>query len=285
MVRARTALEGTYLLARIIKIRRLLFVLQAVVFIVLATALLSMDGFTRDPLYIPIPSFIYLILILLFLMAVEGFFFRVIEIRYNPSESRKFLMASNSIQRAIYIIIITAVIGGILLLPTFQNYVEGRLSYQKELHVGRPHLMFTTQDRFALTGLEELELSVNRESADVYIMTPENYRQFSENDDRSALRNSLNWPDYTLSHPDSGDPTTIVYSPNSDSFSEYHIVYDSVSVTDSTIKVSCNFTVTMSQTFTFVIPVICLLLTLSHALWMIYLIPIKKKYSGSSIYV
>jgi hypothetical protein len=277
MVRARTALEGTYLLARIIKIRRLLFVLQAVVFIILAIVLLVIGGATRDPLYIPIPSFLYLMLILFLLMTIEGFFFRIIEIRYNPSESRKFLMASNSIRAAILILIIAGVIGGILFFPGFQNYMEGRLSSTETLHAGNSHLMFTTQDRFALTNLDNVELSVNQDTADVYILTPENYRQFSENDDRSILRNSLN-VDYTV-------PPSIIYSPRTETFSEYHIVYDSVAVTDSTIQVSCKFTVELSDTFTFIIPTICILLTISHALWVIYLIPIKKKYMESSIYV
>ncbi len=275
MVRARTALEGSYLLSRIFKIRRWLYVVQIAVLLGLATLLLALGGASLDPFYIPIPSFLYIVLIMLFLIALEGFFFRIIEIRYNPSESRKFLMASNSIRTAIIIIIITAIIGVVLFLPPFQDFAVKHLSYQETLTVARSDMMFTSQDRFALSDLESVEISINQGGADVYILTPDNYRLFHDNNDRSALHNSLN--------PDPAVP--IDYDLKVSGFAEYYIVYDSVTEIDEDIQVKCDFTVGMSDTFTFVVPVLCLLFTISHAIWVIYLIPIKKKYAESSIYV
>lgn len=278
MVRARTSLEGTYMLTRILKIKKWLYIGQLALLLGLGAVLLIFGGASRDPLYIPVTSFLYFVIVMLFVISIESFFFRIIEIRYSPSESRKFLMAKNSSSKALTIIIISGIIAGILFAPPFDDFASNRLSKNETLDARNDNVPFTTQDRLGLSKVEGVTVTISGGSGYVYILSPQDKDDFLAGD-FSALDRKLN-PDPFLDHID----PTFEYVPNSDEFTEYYVVYNSASDTGDTVKIDVHVKSAMSRTFLFYVPLLAVAFAVSNLVWMFYLRPIQKKYATASIY-
>ncbi|MCK4717756.1 MAG: hypothetical protein KAT70_03715, partial [Thermoplasmata archaeon] len=89
-------MEGSYRLTTITKAKKKVYVIQIISLVAMSFLLLLYGGMNLSPFYLPVDSFIYFVMIMLLVLLLESFFFRILEIKFTQSGSRKFLMAKNS---------------------------------------------------------------------------------------------------------------------------------------------------------------------------------------------
>ena len=90
----RSVLESSWRLARIKNIKKYFYILQAIVTVVVAIFLIYFYGPSFNPLYVPLDACINFIIIMLLLISIEAFAFRLLELKYSKTDSVKFLIAN-----------------------------------------------------------------------------------------------------------------------------------------------------------------------------------------------
>jgi len=272
MVRERTILEGTYALIRIENIKKWSYIIQSVTILSLAVVLMVMGGSSLRPFYIPVSSFLYFVIIMLLVLNIESIGFRMIEIFYNPSESRKYLMIKNSLRRAIIIGAVSAVLVVFLILPQVNQALSNALSYTKELSEKNSAIYVSSQDHFGMVEVSSITIRSSYHM-NVYILSAGDYKLYKAGD-KSVFSRRLNFN----TDPYSG----IVFSPQTTGFEEYYIVMESAEPgAIATCKIDRRpLPHLMDKTAIILIGFI-----ITNFAWAGYLMPLKKKYAKLSIYL
>src|SRR5512136_2166650 len=118
MSRHREMLEGEAYWGRIRGIKRRLFILEIVLIAVLGCVLVFFSSeFQTNPFFIPFDTLLWFIIIMAFVIEIEGFVFRIMQMRIAKSDSTKHLMTINSMRKADVIVIIAALIAVMFLTP------------------------------------------------------------------------------------------------------------------------------------------------------------------------
>jgi len=126
----REMLEGEAYWGRIKSIKRKLYALEVVLMIAMGAVLvISSQEFSLDPLLLPFDKLLGFILIMILIIMMEGFVFRIMQVQICKSDSTKHIMSTNSIRRGIIIAIIAAIIAVLLLFPGMTANVEDAISY------------------------------------------------------------------------------------------------------------------------------------------------------------
>jgi len=278
MVRAMSTLEGSYRLTRIISIKKTLYLVHGLLLFVLALVLMMYSGASFDPFFIPVDSFIYFVILMMFVILLESFFFRMLEIKYNPSTSRKFLMAKNSIRTALMITIICMVFAGLLLAPFVVDNLEAQIGKETTFQSNQ-NIRIATGDHLGLTKLDSVRIelvSVSGGSPHVYLMKEEDVAAYLKNPDEKILQKSQNYFYSNIDEPLTLAPRT------QDEYEEFVLFFI---VTDGgSGKARVTFTTSVSERFTTVVPLLLVGLGVANIAWVVYLAPIKKKYQKGSIY-
>ncbi|MCJ7562702.1 MAG: hypothetical protein MUO84_06810, partial [Thermoplasmata archaeon] len=123
---SKKVLEDSVRLTRIHRIKIMLYMLQVAILVALAFLVVFIigDAKIKPSLYLPLDSFAAVVVLILFVICVEGFFFRILEIRFARSSSARHLMANTSMKRSILIAIISAAITFVLMVPPILSVVE-----------------------------------------------------------------------------------------------------------------------------------------------------------------
>src|SRR4030042_452726 len=104
-------LEDSIRLSRIRRIKIMLYIVQVVLLVSMAFLFaFVLGGATLKPtLYLPLDTFATLMVLLLLIICVESFFFRILEIRFARSSSARHLMAKNSMRRSLLIALVAGI--------------------------------------------------------------------------------------------------------------------------------------------------------------------------------
>jgi len=271
MKRFMDKLELTYKSVRIRNIQRLFNIVQLVLIIILSIIILALSGVSLKPFYFPLDFLFFFLIVMLLVFSLEAIVFRLLEIGYSKSESAIYLMAKNSLKRAIVLIIISALI---LATPLLVTYAKGELSQTANYQFGSP-VTFTNRDRLALTETTGVLVSpYGGGSVNVWLLTAEEHNGVS-----------------TFACPPAGDvcPTDIVPSGTSrrifftpqEGYEEYvlHIEASSGSpiVPYTLEKEPSPFVISF-------IPILAAISIVAQGVWIGYLLPIMRKYASLSIY-
>lgn len=277
---AKVKLERSIRLLRIRRMKLLLYVIHTAVMLILAIYMMVADGASIKPFYLPVDSFIYVVLLMLLLMCVESFFFTRLDIRFTKSFSTNYLLVRNSIRRAIVIAVITGIVAALIWTPAVKNAAENVLatSGTNRIDESGMEVYFATRDHLGLTNVYRITVSVDSGEVDVYLLLKEDYD--SENSEES-LQKSLNYYRDKTALP--GEPLTVDLT----EFGELERGYIEcalVFIGEVNTTVHYTFSSLMSGTFRTYAPLICLLFVVSNVAWAVYLLPLKKKYAVASIY-
>src|SRR5512136_1767290 len=149
-------LEDSIRLSKIRRIKLTLYIVQTVALVGLAflVVLIMEDARITPTLYLPLPSFIAVLILLLLIICIESFFFRMLEIRFARSSSARHLMAKNSMKRALIIAIITGVFTLVLTLPSILGAVEDASSGSEIISADSEPPSFWSTDPLELTAVE-----------------------------------------------------------------------------------------------------------------------------------
>jgi len=269
-------LEDSIRLSRIRRIKLTLYAVQAVMLVALGfLVIFAMGGARMTPsLYVPVDSFIVVMVLLLLIICLESFFFRILEIRFARSSSARHLMAKNSIKRAILIAIVT---GGLAIVLTFQPVLGGLESAASDTVIVSPGVVppdFYSSDIFALSRVFEVEVTAP-EVIQVYLLDDEIYQ--SNRDNLSALYTfRLNKANYVV------DSTGITIDVPQGGYTRYHLVLNDMD--NPGTSATAIIQKSASPIFTGLGSLLMISFAVANGAWAAYLMPIERKYSVGSIY-
>lgn len=270
-------LEDSIRLGRIRWIKLVLYIVQAAALLALGFFVVFVLGHaTVTPrLFLPIGSFTAIVVLLLLLMCVESFFFRMLEIRFARSSSARHLMAKNSIKRAIIITAVTGAVAVFLGLPSILGAIEDASSTTLQLTAMSDPLSFYNSDPLEILSVKQVVVS-STEVVYVYLVSEETYDNFAG--DMSELYNlRLNRAEYQYVIRD----VTTIEVPSVE-YAKYYLVIHDILGNDPTVRVTVERTI--AHPFTGLISILMLAFVVANIAWIAYLVPVERKYSAGSIY-
>jgi len=268
-------LEGEAYWGRIRGIKRRLFVLELVLIAVLGSVLIFFSSeFQTNPFFIPLDTLLWFIIIMAFVIEIEGFVFRIMQIRIAKSDSTKHLMTINSIRKAMVIIIASALIATIFLVPAIADGMEGTLTVRGEIRPDSPQ-QFLPSDPLGLSRVFSVSVQCDV-VAEVYIVSTFNYDLHKGN--WPALKGSA------LNTRTIVDHNLVVLMPNV-TYSVFYLLIDPTSsVIGNQTAASYSLEMQLSGTLTSFAPLMAIVFLIANAVWIAYLFPLGRKYAHGSIY-
>ena len=272
-------LEDSIRLSRIRKTKLTLYMVQAVMLVALGFILVFVvGGATLKPhLYLPFDSFLAVVVLLLLIICLESFFFRILEIRFARSTSARHLMAKNSIKRSFIIAIVAGVAVLILGVPAILGGIESTGSRTLSLSTRADPPSFFSSDSFALTKTAEVKVQSTR-TVQVYLLDEETFSQHYYSEDSMTLMYSyrLNSDDYEVNQE------LTITIPIEAGYKKYYLVLNDMDNpgTSATATIERD----LSGTFTGIMTLLLIALVVTNIAWVAYLVPIERKYSSGSIY-
>jgi tetratricopeptide (TPR) repeat protein len=271
MWRYKRKLEGAYQVVRLKRLRRRVFLIEGVLLVAVLLVVLAYNGASTNPFYLPLDVGLIFALAMLWVISLENFFFRNLEIRNVRRGSRKHLMTVHSMRRAGVIVATCAVLAVVLILPGTTAYATDQLSTQSTLSVdpnGQQVYRFTNQDRLGLSRTTSLEVFADGGGVNAVLGTAEDY-------DRDL-------------RIDSPIVNVTITSTPSQSIIEQNafetLVLQLVNSGNANRRVSISTQVELTQGLIVFIPVIAMLFIITNILWMAYLNPLRVQYAPTSIY-
>jgi plasmid maintenance system killer protein len=273
-------LEDSIHLDRIRRIKMTLYLVQVAMLMVLGfVVVIIMGGAQIHPsFYLPLDAFAAVLVLILLVICLESFFFRVMEIRFARSSSARHLMAKNSIRRALVVAVISAVVTMVLMTPPILSALQDATT-QTEALTRDSEVAFWSTDPLALQQRIEIEASAPK-TVEVYIVDAEDYEQYNGSLTQMYLL-KLNKDNYVVTGQDEGGGAVTIAIPDAD-HRQFRLVLNDLENPGTIATVV--IVKTLSSYFTGIIALLILVLTIANVAWMVYLMPIERKYSKGSIY-
>jgi hypothetical protein len=269
-------LEDSIRLSKIRRIKWALYIVQAIMLVVLAIVLIFVFGDAQltPVLYLPLDSFAAVMVLLILVVCLESFFFRIMEIRFARSSSAKHLMAKNSIRYAILIVVVAGFVTVLLMAPPILSVVQDATSKTRVLTAGEP-VMFWSRDPLALQRMVEIQATADQ-PVEIYLVKGDDYDFYNGSlTQMSLLRINREMADYHL------DGTLSIEVPRED-HTRYALVLNDLDNPGTAAKVT--IVRDASEIFTGVVALLALAIVVANIAWVAYLTPISRKYSRGSIY-
>jgi hypothetical protein len=273
-------LEDSIRLDRIRRIKLAMYIVQIAMIAVLGFVLVVIMGGAQihPSFYLPLDAFAAVLVLILLVICLESFFFRVMEIRFARSSSARHLMAKNSIRRAVLVTIISAIVTVILMTPPVLSAVQDATT-QTEALTNNSEVAFWSTDPLALQQRTEIQVSAPR-TVEIYIVDAEVYELYNGSLTHMYLL-KLNKYDYVVTGSDEGGEVVTIQIPEA-AHQQFRLVLNDLENpgTIATVVIVKE----LSSYFTGIIALLALVLAIANVAWIVYLLPIERKYSKGSIY-
>jgi len=280
MFSAEEEMSGGYRLASIRQTRRNLYIVEFAILLAAVAVVIIMEGrASLVPFYLPINSFIYFVLLMGLIVVIEGFFFRALEMRFIKSASTKFYICKTGIRSAIIAIIICVIVILVLWLPFIHDAIEDASGTTGNMiNTGSTsateYYNFYDRDSLGFMTVSEIEITAFQGEARVYLVSEQYFDDHK--DDLSDLASyRINGGDY-IANP------SLTIEVEGLPYGSYYLVFDTEASEATSITYSINSSI--SDTFLSYVPFFILLYAVAYAVWLIYLMPLKKKYAEAAIY-
>jgi hypothetical protein len=281
MLSGKEELAGGYRLANIRRAKRFLYLIEVVILIAAIIIVLIAEGrFSLVPFYFPINSIIYFVLLMMLIITIESFVFTALEMRLIKSTSTKYYICKIGINRALLIIIVCAAVILLLWLPFVHTATEDATATHGTLvnnHSSIPssYYVFFDRDPLGLSSLSHISITAaGGEEARVYLVSEQNFNENMANM-ASVAAYRINVNSY-LANPE------VEFDVGALTFGKYYLLLDTAhsaaSSVDYTLKSSA------SSAFLSYVPLFAIAFIVACAAWILYLWPLKRKYSEAAIY-
>ncbi|UCE80499.1 MAG: hypothetical protein JSV94_04895 [Methanobacteriota archaeon] len=269
-------LEDSIRLDRIRRIKWTLYVVQIIMLAALAALMIFIMGNAQitPVLYLPLDSFAAVMVLLLLVVCVESFFFRVMEIRFARSSSAKHLMAKNSIRVAITIAVVSGFVALLLMAPPVLSAVQDATSRTLILSADEP-ITFWSRDPLAFQEMVEVRVTAVN-TVEVYLVDGDLYDEDNWSlSEMFILRINKGAAEYVV------DGEVVIDVPEAD-HNEYALILNDLENPGSVATVTILRDI--SGTLTGIVSLLAIAIVVSNIAWVAYLMPIERKYSKGSIY-
>ena len=266
-------LEDSIRLARLRRIKWTLYVVQIVMLVALAILLIFVMGKAQitPVLYLPLDDFAAVIVLLILVVSVESFFFRIMEIKFARSSSAKHLMAKNSMRAAFMIVFIASIVTVILVAPPILNAIQDSTSKTSVLTADNP-ITFWSRDPLALQRMVEIEVR-SSSAVEVYLVEGDAYDNYGDTLSQMYLMR-VNRDNYEV------QGNIVIDVPETDHERYVLVLNDLSSGSAATVTIVRD----VSVMFTGIISILTVAIIGANIAWIAYLMPIERKYSHGSIY-
>jgi len=274
MPATREMLEGEAYWGRIRGIKRNLYIVEMVLVIIAGLVLVITSGeFSADPFMLPFDKLLWFIAIMLFVIEIQHFVFRTMQLNIARSDSIKYIMATNSIRRGVVVAIVSVIIAALLLFPGAAHNIETSISYKGTVTPGEFEI-FQNRDFLGLTTINTITVHCSGPS-NVYLISQFIYDQYPADQRMDHPLNSETFanPDLTIDLRSMGSKITT-----------YYIFTQGVGTATNNTKVDYTLDTTISGTVTSFIPIIAMLFVVANSVWITYLYPLRRKCACKSIY-
>jgi len=280
MLSGKEALAGGYRLANIRRVKRNLFIIQIIILILIPIIVVLVEGrASLVPFYLPINSFIYFILLMTLIMVVEGFVFKILEMRLLQSPSAIYYIAKKEIRRGLIVIAVSAVVIFLLWTPFMAQAIENSFNQKETLNntnstTASVFIVFYDRDPLGLGAVDKITVTSINGPARVYLISEKNYINYST-DLSQLIPYRINSQDYIVD-----DQLTIPLNPLP--YGKYYLILDTMRSDASAVNVVIHKAI--SSTFLSYVPFFALLFIGTYGAWMAYIWPMKRKYAVGAIY-
>jgi hypothetical protein len=271
--------EGGYRIASIRRVKKYLYIVQIVIILVFATYLIfAGGGFGLKPFYLSVNSFIYFVMIMLLVIALESFVFTSLEMRFMKSSSTKHYLSRMQVRRAAYVIVVCAILVFILWAPFITSALQSAMtssdSVTADSSVYPEYKTFFNDDPLGITTVKSATFESSG-PATVYIVSEANWLQFGGSSKDVVGQYRINTNQYTINTTLSVDIPELTHS------KYYVLVYsDSGAPVTITYKMSSGISPTL---YSFV-PLLALLFIVAYGGWGAYLTLRSRSYTKGAIY-
>lgn len=274
-------LEDSIRLSRIRKIKHSLYLVQAAMLLVLGILLIVVFGnaMIRPYVYIPLDSFLAVLVLLILIISLESFFFRILEIRFARSSSARHLMAKNSMKRAILMALMAGGVCAILIVPPILQSIENSATSVIDVSPNAPPAFYSS-DAFDMLRAVRVDVVASRQ-VEIYLMDDGIFYEYYTGSVTPEFLASMALyrlnTDGFIAEPGS----TLVIDVPDQGFMRYHLVLN-----DFGYGISARATIVkeVAGTFTGITSLLLVSFVVANIAWFAYLIPIERKYSSGSIY-
>jgi hypothetical protein len=269
-------LEDSIRLARIRHIKMTLYAVQAVMMFALAfLVIFVMGGAQITPVfYLPVDSFAAVMVLLLLVICLESFFFRIMEVRFARSSSARHLMAKNSIKFAIVITIISGIVAVTLIAPPVLSALTNAGEKTVALTAGAD-LTFWSRDPLAFQRVSEARATATA-SVEIYLVLESVFEEYGSSLSQMYFLR-INKDSYIVPE----DEELVIEVPAAD-LKEFRLVLNDIDNPGTIATVTLSKSI--SEAFTGIVSLMTLALVVANIAWIAYLTPIERKYSVGSIY-
>lgn len=275
MPAAREMLEGEAYWGRIRSIKHRLFLLEAILVAILGIIFIFIySNFQTNPFFISIDRLIWFVLIMLLIIELESFVFRTMQIHIARTFSTKHLMTTNSIRKALVIIIIAALALVAFALPSSVQSIEDAYSVQGDVSPTMP-VKFLPGDPLGLSRIKTITFHVPV-PAEIYIVSKYDFEHYSGN--WASLRGAA----LNVNKSFASDTTIPLLVSTHEEL--YIMVDPTISDAGEMTTVTYRLNSNLSSTLTAFVPLMAIFFLIANGVWVMYLFPMSRKYACRSIY-
>jgi hypothetical protein len=273
MVSSREILISTYRAGRIKKVRRAVYyalTALTIVLIILFTIMTPRAGFS--PLYLPFEVSLFVLVIMLIIGNFLSILFMLYGIKWAKTESEKFLMAKGYMKKGI--IITTAAILIMAVVNVFTPVIDEGIDENTTLvFEDTLNITFRAQDSFAITGVTKITVVSEDDPVlrlNVYILKKSNFeKQFYSRRVNLANQDSIGISQMSYERE--------TFLPQND-----YVLF--INASGHVAKVTYTIERSISDSFVPYFTIFPIVFAAMNACWIIYLVPMRKRYGTSSIY-
>jgi tetratricopeptide (TPR) repeat protein len=262
MKKYKVTLEGGHRLLRLRRIKRVVYVLQLGLMVVVAAYLMVEDGASLKPLYLPLEAFLPIVLLWLLALTVQNFVFRAMEIRYARRDSQRHLIARNSQTAALWVIVFSAFVIALLLLPATNRIAADAVSTEGDGFLAPGNVAavsFANQDLFGVRQAEWFEVAVEGGPAEIRVYV-----------------DNASFGTFSLA---SGGKTIVPIAR-----SGYHEYRIEIVAQGGDVAFVWSLRAGLMPALVTFVPFVAVFFVFANSAWYLYLSPIKDRYASSSIY-
>jgi hypothetical protein len=224
-----------------------------------------------DPLYLPFDVYLLIVGIMLIIVDAEGFFFKSFGMKWAKTDSERFLMAKDNMKRGLIVIVVAVIL--IALINGVAMFSKDSVDTTRDIEIFSYPVApeFVSQDAFGITGIMAIKVqSLDGVPLDVYILHKQDYK-------------AGNWGNRLNIYPaDSEGVTNVTYKRDSVlPYDEYVLYIDSH---NQTANVRYILDRDVSQEIVLYLTIFPGVFAIINAVWVIYNLPMKKRYEKTSIY-
>ncbi|MCK4458056.1 MAG: tetratricopeptide repeat protein [Thermoplasmata archaeon] len=262
-------LEGGYRVVRIRRMRRIVYAILALITIFFLAAVAAGNGASLRPFYLPLDIVLGVALVMGLVWLFLSFVFRNLRIRYAARSSQKFLMAGNSIRRALILTVVAIIVGVLFVMPFFHSATEDHLSSEMTVTV-----FAGTERGVSLWNTDGLGLTETRQVT-IHVLGSDVNVCFMEGDYDSGSP----CPPSEWQLVDNVQPKSYVL--RGDGLRIYSLVLNGT-IGSSDVRILSESAI--SETILGVVPLTMLIIAVLNVVWIAILNPVKKKFAAVSIY-